>query len=242
MSTPISVVMPAYQLGSSIHHNILEVASVLEALPGSEIIVVDDGSTDDTFAQATKAAGEAAAVRVLRHDTNLGKGGALRTGGLAAERPVVVLLDGDLDLPPDQIPDLVETLSERDLDVLVGTKRYGMSGGRYPWKRRLLSGVFRLVIRILFRLQVSETQTGLKLFRRDVLQAVLPDLTVTRYAFDLELLVRADRYGARIGEVPVALRVGASSAPLSMSTLWEMGRDTFKIFWWSLRSRDASRE
>lgn len=234
--------MPAYQLGSSIHDNILTVASVLETLPGSEIIVVDDGSTDETFDEAMKAAGEVAGVRVLRHDTNLGKGGALRTGGLATDRPVVVLLDGDLDLPPEQIPDLVETLSERDLDVLVGTKRYGMSGGRYPWKRRILSGVFRLVTRILFRLQVTETQTGLKLFRRDVLQAVLSDLQVTRYAFDLELLVRADRAGARIGEVPIALRVGASSAPLSLSTLWEMGRDTFKIFWWSLRSRDASRE
>ena len=232
--------MPAYQLGASIHDNILRVVSVLEAMPGSEIIDVDDGSTDDTFVQASRV--ELDEVSVLRHEVNLGKGGALRTGGLAAQRPVVVFLDGDLDLPPEQIPDLVETLSERNLEVLVGTKRYGMSGGRYPWKRRVLSGVFRLVTRVLFRLEVSETQTGLKLFRREVLLAVLPDLRVTRYAFDLELLVRADRHGARIGEVPVALQVGASSAPLSIATLWEMARDTFKIFWWSRRSGDASRE
>jgi len=228
--------MPAYQLGRTIHDNVARVASVLTALPGSEIIVVDDGSTDDTFAQASSAGG----ARVLRHEVNQGKGAALQTGGMAAQQPIVVFLDGDLDLPPEQIPDLVDTFEQLQLGVLVGSKRYGMSGGRYPWKRKILSGVFRLVTRVLFRLQVSETQTGLKLFRRDVLQAVLPDLKVTRYAFDLELLVRANRLGARIGEVPVALRVGASSAPLSISTLWEMGRDTFKIFWWSIRSRDAS--
>lgn len=228
--------MPAYQLGSSIRDNVVRVAGVLEGLPGSEIIVVDDGSTDDTLTEAS----DAGVARVLHHEVNQGKGAALRTGGLAARNDVVVFLDGDLDLPPEQIPDLVDTFEKRALGVLVGSKRYSMSGGRYPWKRKILSSIFRAVTRMLFRLEVSETQTGLKLFRRDVLQAVLPGLRVTRYAFDLELLVRADRYGATIAEVPVALRVGASSAPLSFATLWEMAWDTFRIFWWSIRSRDAS--
>jgi glycosyltransferase involved in cell wall biosynthesis len=232
LDTSISVVMPAYQLGASIRDNVLRVASVLESMPGSEIIVVDDGSADETFAQATAAD----AALVLRHDVNLGKGAASRTGAMAATTPVVVFLDGDLDLPPEQLPDVVDIFLERDLDVLVGTKRYGMSGGRYPLKRKLLSAVFRIVTRVLFRLNVSETQTGLKVFTRELAQSVLPDLRVTRYAFDLELLVRSQRRGARIGEIPVALRVGASSSPLSVSTLWEMGRDTLRIFWWSLRS------
>jgi glycosyltransferase involved in cell wall biosynthesis len=224
--------MPAYQLGDHIRDNVLRVAVVLESMPGSEIIVVDDGSTDDTYAQAS-AAGSA---RVVRHEVNLGKGAALRTGAMEATTPTIVLLDGDLDLPPEQLPDIVDTFFESDLDLLVGTKRYGMSGGRYPLKRRLLSAIFRIVTRVLFRLHVSETQTGLKVLRRDVAQSIMPELEVTRYAFDLELLVRAQRRGAKIGEVPVALRVGASSSPLSISTLWEMARDTLRIFWWSLRS------
>ena len=224
--------MPAYQLGNHIRDNVLRVAAVLENMPGSEVIVVDDGSTDDTYAQAS-ATGSA---RVLRHEVNLGKGAALRTGAMAATTPTVVLLDGDLDLPPEQLPDIVDTFRESELDVLVGTKRYGMSGGRYPLKRRFLSAIFRIVTRVLFRLHVSETQTGLKVLRRDVARSIMPALEVTRYAFDLELLVRAQRLGAKIGEIPVALRVGASSSPLSMSTLWEMARDTLRIFWWSLRS------
>lgn len=223
--------MPAYQLAEVIRDNVLRVADVLAAMPGSEIIVVDDGSTDETFSEASSVTNET--VRVLRHDVNQGKGAASRTGAMAATTPIVVFLDGDLDLPPEQIPDVVDAFLERDLDVLVGTKRYGMSGGRYPLKRRLLSAVFRFVTRLLFRLDVSETQTGLKVFRRELVQSILPDLRITRYAFDLELLVRARRQDARIGEIPVALRVGASSAPLSMSTLWEMGRDTFRIFWWA---------
>jgi dolichol-phosphate mannosyltransferase len=227
--------MPAYRLGATIRDNIVRVAASLDALPGSEIIVVDDGSTDETFVQASSVADDT--VRVLRHDVNQGKGAASRTGAMAATRPIVVFLDGDLDLPPEQIPDVVDAFLDGDLDVLVGTKRYGMSGGRYPLKRRLLSAVFRFVTRVMFRLEVSETQTGLKVFRRELVQAILPDLRVTRYAFDLELLVRAERRGARIGEIPVALRLGASSAPLSFSTLWEMGRDTFRIFWWARMSK-----
>ncbi len=226
--------MPAYQLGGTIRANVTRVLTVLETMEDSEIIVVDDGSTDDTFEEARALSSKR--VRLLRHEANQGKGAASRTGAMAASKPIIVFLDGDLDLPPEQIPDVVDTFLQRDLDVLVGTKRYGMTGGRYPFKRRLLSGVFRLVTKVLFRLDVSETQTGLKVFARDVARAVLPDLRITRYAFDLELLVRAQRAGARIGEVPVALRVGASSAPLSIATLWEMGRDTFRIFWWSLRS------
>jgi glycosyltransferase involved in cell wall biosynthesis len=223
--------MPAYQLGTSIRNSILRVASVLEGMPGSEIIVVDDGSTDDTYAQAASAG----VALVLRHEVNMGKGAASRTGAMAATTPTVVFLDGDLDLPPEQLPDIVDTFLQGDLDVLVGTKRYGMSGGRYPLKRRFLSAVFRVVTRVLFRLHVSETQTGLKVLRRGFAQSIMPDLEVTRYAFDLELLVRAQRLGAKIGEIPVALRVGASSSPLSMSTLWEMARDTLHILLWSLR-------
>jgi glycosyltransferase involved in cell wall biosynthesis len=223
--------MPAYQLGTSIRNSILRVASVLEGMPGSEIIVVDDGSTDDTYAQAASAG----VALVLRHEVNMGKGAASRTGAMAATTPTVVFLDGDLDLPPEQLPDIVDTFLQGDLDVLVGTKRYGMSGGRYPLKRRFLSAVFRVVTRVLFRLHVSETQTGLKVLRRGFAQSIMPDLEVTRYAFDLELLVRAQRLGAKIGEIPVALRVGASSSPLSMSTLWEMARDTLRILLWSLR-------
>ena len=109
-----------------------------------------------------------------------------------------------------------------------------MTPGRYPALRRVLSLTFAAVNRILFRLPLRETQTGLKVFRRSALEDTLPALQTTRYAFDLELLVRIRKAGGSMAESPVVLTKGASSG-LSISTLWEMGRDTLKIWFHSFR-------
>jgi glycosyltransferase involved in cell wall biosynthesis len=230
----VSVVLPAYRLGESIAPNMVAVA---EALPGAQIVVVDDGSDDDTYGNALQAAAGIKRALVIRHERNRGKGAALQTGTAAAKGSTVVFLDGDLDLPPAQLPGLLSFFADRDADVLVGAKQERMSDGRYPWKRRTLSRLFSLVARVLFRLPVDETQTGLKIFRRAVLEEVFADVQITGYAFDLELLVRANRAGFRIIQAPVDLRVGASSQPLRLSTLWEMGRDTLRIWLWSARRR-----
>jgi glycosyltransferase involved in cell wall biosynthesis len=198
-------------------------------------VVVDDGSNDGTFEEAREAASKIPRAVVVRHPQNRGKGAALQTGALQAQGSVVVFLDGDLDLPPGQIPRLLERMDEHDADILVGAKQSGMHEGRYPWKRRALSLLFSFITRTLFRLPVTETQTGLKVFRRAALEAVISELRVFGYAFDLELLVRSHRAGFRIIQEPVELRVGASSQPLRWSTLWEMGRDTVRIFVWSIR-------
>ena len=239
MTTPaafsiVSVILPAYRLGATIASNMVAVAG---ALPGAQIVVVDDGSDDDTYAEALRSAAMLPGTLVVKHERNRGKGAALQTGASRAEGSIVVFLDGDLDLPPDQVPRLLRAFADRRTDVLVGTKRRGMSDGRYPWKRRVLSRLFSLVTRVFFRLPVDETQTGLKIFDRKVLEQVFADQEVFGYAFDLELLVRANRAGFQIMQAPVELRVGASSAPLQLATLWEMGRDTMRIFLWSLKHR-----
>lgn len=132
---------------------------------------------------------------------------------------------------------MLALFTENDADVLVGAKQPGMRGGRYPWKRRALSRLFSFITRVLFRLPIEETQTGLKIFKRPVLDQIFADLQVFGYAFDLEILVRAHRAGFRIIQAPVELKIGASSEPLRVSTLWEMGRDTLRIFWWSRPGR-----
>jgi len=233
----VSVVLPAYRLGGQIAANMTAVAA---ALPGAQIVLVDDGSDDGTYEQAQLAATRLPRALVIRHEQNRGKGAALKTGSTAAQGSIVVFLDGDLDLPPDQLPSLLDVFAGREADVLVGTKQTGMRGGRYPWKRQALSRLFSFVTRILFRLPVDETQTGLKIFKRPVLDKVFADLQVLGYAFDLELLVRAHRAGFSITQAPVDLRLGASSAPLRLATLWEMGRDTLRILLWSLRRANQS--
>jgi len=227
--------MPAYRLAGSIGPDIDRTVAALAPLNDYEIVVVDDGSDDATGAAARAAAKSYSQVSVLSYSTNRGKGAALQSGFETASGATVVFLDGDLDLPPEQVPGFLDEFERQDVDVLVGAKQRAMSPGTYPALRRLLSRIFSTTISILFRLPVSETQTGLKAFRRKPLEDFLPELEVKRYTFDLELLVRMQRAGYRIGEAPVTLAEGASATGVSLRTLWEMGRDTAATWVRSLR-------
>jgi len=228
-SPSVSVVLPAYQLGPVIAANIERVAAVLAPL-SAEIIVVDDGSTDHTRSEALRATANISRASVLSHPTNRGKGQALFTGARAATGDLIVFLDADLDLPPEQLPDLLAGMGESD--VLVGAKRDSMAAGRYPFIRRLLSRLFSLATVGLFRLTVTETQTGLKVFRREVLALVVPQMRIDGYAYDLEMLVRAQRAGFKLAQIPVDLGPGASTASLRAGMLWQMARDTARLQWW----------
>ena len=225
-SPSVSVVLPAYQLGPVIAANVERVASVLSAL-SPEIVVVDDGSTDQTRSEALRAVSNIPGASVLSHPINRGKGQALFTGAKAATGDLIVFLDADLDLPPEQVPGLLAGMG--DTDVLVGAKRDSMAAGRYPLIRRVLSRLFSLATVGLFRLTVTETQTGLKIFRRKVLEVVIPQMRIDGYAYDLEMLVRAQRAGFKLTQTPVELGPGASTASLRGGMLWQMARDTARL-------------
>mgnify|MGYP001820266420 CR=1 FL=1 len=225
----VSVLMPAYRLEATIADNIDRVAAVVGSWDDSEIIVIDDGSPDDTRGFAEKAAARSDLVSVVGYATNRGKGGALKEGFQYATGETIVFLDSDLDLPPEQLPQFLDAFYSAGVDALVGAKRSAMVAGRYPMLRKLLSLAFAALNGLLLRLPVRENQTGLKAFRRSALEETLPKLDTERYAFDLELLVRIRKAGGTMTEAPVSLAPGSSSG-LSLATLWEMGRDTLKIW------------
>ncbi|MDX2343214.1 MAG: glycosyltransferase family 2 protein [Acidimicrobiia bacterium] len=232
--TGVSILMPAYQLESVIADNVDRVVEVVGDWPGVEIIVIDDGSTDDTKGFAEKAASAHESVSAVSYPINRGKGGALKEGFTHASGDTIVFLDSDLDLPPEQLPTFLTEFEHQGVDALVGAKRTAMAPGRYPALRRLLILAFAGVNRVLFRLPVHETQTGLKAFKRSALQDTLPNLETDGYTFDLELLIRIRKAGGSLAEAPVALAPGSSSG-LSLATLWEMGRDTLAIWVKSFR-------
>ena len=235
-STRVSVVMPVYRLADDIGRNLDRVVGAMAPIPDFEVVVSDDGSDDGTRAAAEVAAREHDDVVVVGHEVNAGKGRTVLEGVEASNGDVIVLLDADLDLPPEQLPGVLHRFLTLGVDALVGSKRGSMRSGGYPWLRRVLSRIFSFVTKVAFRLPVSETQTGLKVFRREPLMEVLPTVEVGRYVYDLELLVRMKKAGYTMAETPVTLEVAASGSSVAAGTLWEMGRDTVGL-WFRMRRR-----
>src|SRR5439155_5123701 len=145
-------------------------------------------------------------MRVIHYDRNLGKGYAVKAGALAAHGQWVALVDADLDLDPGSIPHYVELARREQLDFAIGSKRHPDSLVHYPRSRRIASWCYQQLNRALFRLDVRDTQVGLKVFSREVVDEVLPLLLVKQFAFDLELLAVATAVGhGRIQELPIRL-------------------------------------
>ena len=210
----LSVIMPVYRLADTIEVNLASVADCLAAggIP-FELVPVDDGSDDGTAVAISRAAGERpGVVRPVLLAKNAGKGNALREGFRAARGSHVLLLDGDLDIAPKMLPKFFESMVRNGSDVVVGSKRHPESNVQYPWHRRLASMVYYSLVRIFIGLPVTDTQTGMKLFRRQVLGEALDRMLVKTYAFDLELLAIADE-ARRFPRRPSRYASGRSSAP-----------------------------
>lgn len=197
-----------------------------------EIVVVSDGSRDETAENARRR--ESDRVRVIEYDRNLGKGYALRVGSAAASGQYVAWLDSDLDLDPEPLVGFLHRAREEGLDVVVGSKRHPGSVVDYPRSRRVYSWLFQRLVRVLFRLNVRDTQVGIKLFRRDVLDAVLPTVVVKRFAFDLEMLSVARHFGfEKIAEGAVRLDYQFTGSGMNWraiaNALWDTGAVFYRL-------------
>ena len=225
----ISVILPAYNVEDKIEQVINETVKALDRITDSwEIIVVDDGSKDLTFAIAKEFAKNDGRVRAISYGKNMGKGFALKYGFEHSRGDLIVFMDADLDLHPKQIKKFIEIMEKEKADVVVGSKRHPESKVNYPLKRRILSDVYFLIVKVLFNLNVRDTQVGLKLFKREVLRDVMPRILVKRYAFDVEVLANAVRKGYKIVEAPVELNFGFSSN-VNWKEIWKMFVDTLAI-------------
>jgi dolichol-phosphate mannosyltransferase len=228
----LSVVIPTFNESQGLRRCVEEVARATAAVaPNFEIIVIDDGSTDDTLEVAREVAGEIDGVHVEATTSNAGKGSALIRGMQAARGDLVLFVDADLEVHPRQLGLLYETLVREDADVVIGSKLHPDAQIEYPLKRRILSRGYYVLIRVLFRLPVHDTQTGLKLYRRRVLERVGPRLLVKRFAHDLEALVNAHRMGYRIVEAPVVVTREREFPRVGMNDARGVLRDTLGVFY-----------
>ncbi len=233
----LSIVMPLYRLASEAEDNLRQVADLFEKHGVNvELVPVDDGSADGTDAVLARLASMGdgyahVAVKPVVCKRNGGKGAALRAGFDASTGAYVMLLDGDLDIHPRQTPYFFEAMAKGRADIVVGSKRHRRSVVQYPWHRRLVSVVYFGLVKLFIGLPVTDTQTGMKLFKREALGPALARMLVKAYAFDLELLSIAHSRGAKIAEAPVRIRFGNKFGALKVSTVRQMATDSLAVFY-----------
>lgn len=229
-STPLlSLIVPVYNGDAFVAESVRTIVRTLETLGSAfEVLVVCDGSTDRTAAEV-EAVGDPR-VLVLDYSLNQGKGHAICFGVCYARGRLVGWLDADLDIEPRAIVDAARRFQHADIDGVVGCKRHRDSEVDYPVQRRLFSWIFQLLVRALVQVNVRDTQAGAKVFRREMLDVVVPLLLIKRYAFDLELLAVGVEFGFdRIEEMPIRLHYRFSGTGINRQAVQRMLIDTLAI-------------
>ncbi|HUB71305.1 MAG TPA: glycosyltransferase [Acidimicrobiales bacterium] len=231
----LTVVVPYYNPGKLLVPTIERLLAVLDGSGATyEVIAVSDGSTDGSDAELGAALGGRSELTNLVFADNQGKGAALRIGLARGRGRYLGFIDADGDLDPILLGSFQTMVGLYGPDIILGSKRHPLSEVEYPFVRRVYSWGYQQVVRLGFRLNIRDTQTGIKLVRRDVLAAVLPRMVEKRFAFDLELFVIARRLGyKRFLEAPIRLRHQFTST-VSWRSVYRSLLDTAAI-WYRLR-------
>ncbi len=233
----LSVVVPVFNENPNITANLnLLIDEVESYFPDFEIIVVSDGSTDGTGNKLLTL--KHPHMTPIIYERNHGKGNAVRSGFARATGDFILFIDGGMEIHPKEIRIFVGLMDLYECDIVVGSKRHPQSNVRYPWYRRFLSWNYQLLVRALFNVNVTDTQVGIKLFRREVVEAILPNLEINQYGFDLEILSLAKRAGfEKMLEAPIRLDYFGKGKRFLPKDLWHvlnvgyiLMRDTFKLY------------
>ena len=207
MLPPFSVVIPAFNEAQRIGETLRQTIQYLAAeSPQSELIVVNDGSQDETAEIARQALAQSLVrAELLENHPNRGKGAAVRRGLLAARLPIGLFFDADLSTPLGETPKLIQPIAAGELDIAFGSRALDrrLIGNRQPWRREQAGRVFNLLVRMATGLPYWDTQCGFKAFRLEVCRPILEAAQLDGFAFDVELLYLAHQAGLRMREVPV---------------------------------------
>lgn len=230
-----SLIIPVYKQANSIRKDLEQVLSVLKTTKADfEIIPVIDGMLDNSLSEAKKV--KDPRVHVVGYPTNHGKGYAVRYGFSQASGDVIGFKDAGEDLKSKSLPLMLAQFEFQQADIVIGSKRHPDSKVDYPFYRTVLSWGYQQFTKLLFGLNVTDTQVGMKLYRRTALENVLPRLLVKQFAFDIEILAVAYRLGYRkIYEAPVEIDLFAARSSINvgnmMRVIGNMLIDTLAVFY-----------
>jgi glycosyltransferase involved in cell wall biosynthesis len=202
----LSIIIPVFNQQKKITYSIKKIKQAVELwFSNYELIVVNDGSTDNTLTFLKGIALTDERIHILSYTPNRGKGYAVRQGVLHSHGDVVMFLDGDLDIAPDSIKDYVESLSTADL--VIASKRHPQSSVIIPRSRALLSRAFNLLIRMATGIPQKDTQAGFKVGRGEIMRTIFRSASINRYAFDVELFTIVSILHLKVHEMPVIMKI-----------------------------------
>jgi len=208
MRPELSIIIPAFEEEERLGDSIRKILHFLSGLDVSyELVVVDDGSGDETSAVAEETCAEFpdASTKVIRYEENRGKGFAVRTGLLAAAGKTALFSDADLSTPIEEMEKLLGPIRSGEYDVTFGSRALDRTliGTHQPWRREQGGKVFNLIVRLMTGMPFWDTQCGFKAFNMEKFAPLLPLMRIDRFGFDVEFLYVARRHGLRLLEVPV---------------------------------------
>lgn len=208
MPPTLSIVVPAYNEAARLGTTLGRILAYLnQTLADAELIVVDDGSDDDTasVAEASIVDSGAVSARVIRYEQNRGKGYAVRTGLLAARANIALFSDADLSTPIFETPKMVDPILTGEFDLTFGSRALDrrLIGVHQPWRREQGGRVFNLLVRLATGLPFWDTQCGFKAFRMNVCRPLIEAARIDRFGFDVELIYLAHLAQLRLREIPV---------------------------------------
>lgn len=208
MNKKVSIVIPAYNEQERLDISVRRILKfITKEKLDAELILVDDGSSDETTSVAQSVCDEFPQIdtKVIRYEENRGKGFAVRTGMLKSVGETVVFSDADLSTPISEIYKLVKPIESGKIDVAFGSRALNRNliGVRQPWRREQSGKVFNLIVRTLTGLPFWDTQCGFKAFNMKKFRPLLGLMQIERFGFDVEFLFVADLHELKLKEIPV---------------------------------------
>lgn len=229
----LSIVIPAYNEGERIYENLLEMSKLLSSfVTDYEMIVVNDGSKDNTEVEIRRASETVKNIVPAGYQMNRGKGGAIKEGVKCATGDYIAFLDADMDLSPMHLKDFLAKMEETSATAVIGSKMHKDSKVNYPLPRKIMSLGYFLLLKMLFRLNIKDTQTGVKLFEADALKKVMRQVSTDGFAYDIEILALICACGGTIVEMPIELIFQRTNGwgRIRLSDVMEVAQDTMKIY------------
>jgi dolichyl-phosphate beta-glucosyltransferase len=233
-----SIVIPAYNEGARLGASLEKVLSFVHSQQWqAEIVVVDDGSRDNTAEIIRSFAAKDPAVRLVENPGNRGKGYSVRNGMLNAQGEVLIFSDADLSSPIQESTKLLEALEGADIAIGSRWLRTETQTQRQPLHRQIFGRIFNLLLRLTLGLQFKDTQCGFKAFKRSAAHAIFPLQKIERWGFDPEILFLARKLGFKVKEVPVLWGHSGGTRINPLVDGFRMFTEMLRVRWYSLAGK-----